>query len=742
MKVIQMIGGGDVGGAKTHVLSLVQRLSRDMEVVLVSFREGEFAEDARKMGIDVRVIHSRNPLKDLKALSALIRDGGFDVVHCHGAKANVMGALVKRLCRRPVVTTVHSDYRLDYLGSRLKQLTNGALNTVALRMLDGAIGVTDNFADMLISRGFDPYHVHTIYNGLDFSVPLAPTMTREEYLDSLGVPHDEHTVVCGIAARLHPVKDIGTIVRAMARLKEACPNLRLIIAGDGEQMEALKAQVREAGLTQRVFFAGWVTDMDTYLRAIDINLLSSLSESFPYSALEAVRAGCTMVCTAVGGMPVLIDHGVSGLLFQPRDDAALASHLQYLTEHPEERRQMAERLLQKASQLYSLEKMAQVQTAIYQSVIESVATDRKKRAQVTVCGSYGRGNAGDDAILSAVIREVNELSPSARLCVLSRNPDQTRRTYRVRSAYTFNPFRMAGAMLKSRLYLNGGGSLIQDSTSSRSLYFYLFTIVCARLCGCKVMMYGCGIGPVKRKFNRWLAGRVIDRFANTITLRDPGSLEELRRMGVARPKMALAADPTLTLPPAEPEVIESAFFREGLALDGAYALFAMRRWKNFDQKIDAVAKAADYAAEAYGLTPVFFPMERERDLPVAEQIAARMEHTAVVIRGAYDVHTVIGILGMMRLIVAMRLHALVFGAGQGVPVIGIAYDHKVSGFMEYIGRELCAPYDTFDFDTLRRFIDLTLGDADTAARIREATRRIRQNEGENQRAAKEFFEDE
>ena len=739
MKVIHLIGGGDVGGAKTHVLSLISKLSQSIEVVLVSFRDGEFSDDAKKMGIDVRIIHSGNPFKDLSALKSLIVGENFDVVHCHGSKANVMGALVRKLCKKPVVTTVHSDYRLDYMGNPLKQYTFGSLNTLALRLLDGYIGVTDNFTDMLIERGFDPYHVYTIYNGLDFSADITPGQSREEYLSSLGMEFDDNTVVCGIAARLHPVKDIGTIVRAMARLGDTCSNLRLIIAGDGEQMAELRAQVKRDQLEDRVFFVGWVTDMNTYLNAIDINLLSSLSESFPYSVLEAVRAGCAMVCSAVGGMPVLIDHGANGFLFAPRDDAALAEHLAFLARNPAIRHEMAQKLYDKASGLYSIEKMCCTQLEIYNAVLRTVKADKRKRGQVTVCGSYGKGNAGDDAILNAVISEVNMADPDARISVMSRKPKYTKKNCRVRAIYTFNPLKMISSMLKSRVYLNGGGSLIQDSTSSRSLYFYLFTIICARLFGCKVMMYGCGIGPVKKKFNRKLAGKVINAFADTITLRDPNSLKELESMGVTRPQITLAADPTLILSPAKDEEIHSAFFREGLSDSGTYAAFAMRSWHNIDDKIPEIAKACDYISEQYGLTPLLIPMEHGKDLPIAERIASAMKNTAVVIKNRYDVHTVIGILSKMKVIVAMRLHALVFGAGAGVPVIGIAYDHKVSGFMSYVGQELCTPYETFDFPTLKKLIDLTINDEKTASLIKDATQKMRHNEAENLRAAKELF---
>jgi hypothetical protein len=86
MKVVHLIGGGDVGGAKTHVLSLLNGLKRSIDVTLVSFREGPFAEEARAMGLDVRVISSVDPVKAYRALQKLILSEGFDLVHCHGAR--------------------------------------------------------------------------------------------------------------------------------------------------------------------------------------------------------------------------------------------------------------------------------------------------------------------------------------------------------------------------------------------------------------------------------------------------------------------------------------------------------------------------------------------------------------------------------------------------------------------------------------------------------------------------------
>lgn len=740
MKILHMIGGGDVGGAKTHVLSLVSELSKSNDVVLVSFREGEFADDARALGIDTRIIKSKNPLRDVGELKRLIIDGGFDIVHCHGAKANVMAAMIKRHLRIPVITTVHSDYRLDYMGSIIKRLTNGLMNTVALRTLDGYIGVTNAFLDLLCDRGFDPYKLYVLNNGIDFGEPLEIKTDREEYLARLGIKATEKTVVCGIAARFHPVKDIATAIRAVAKLRCEFPELYLVLGGDGEQVEFLKSLVEEEKLSDRVIFAGWIQDMDSFLNSVDISIISSVSEGFPYSILESIRAKCTMISTKVGAMPEVIDDGENGLLFDVGDVKKLSEHIKFLCENPEICKNMAEKLLLKASEKYSFDTMVKTQLSIYEKALSAYARRDKKRDQVLICGSYGRGNAGDDAILKAVIREVHEVDDGAKICVMSKNPKQTKKSLRVRSIYTFNVFKMLSAMRKSHLYINGGGSLIQDSTSSRSLYFYLMTLVAARLSKCDVMMYGCGIGPVNRGNNRRLSAKVIDKTADCITLRDPDSFEELKNMGVKAPKMMLAADPTLGIAKATDNKISAVFREAGLSPDGKYLCLAMRNWKNIDEKTDEIARFADYAKREYGLDVVLLPMERKKDIVIAEKISEKMEETAHIIRREMDVSTVIGVLSKMRVICAMRLHALVFGAGQGVATIGIAYDHKVTGFMNYIGREMCVSYDDCSFDILKAYMDRTMNDTEYSENMQKACRVMRENEKENVNNLREFFD--
>ena len=409
MKVIHLISGGDSGGAKTHVLSLLQNLNQTITAQLVCFRDGPFAEEARSRGIPTEIMGGNNIPRLQRQLKAYIRAGGYQLIHCHGSRANMVGALLRRSTGLPVVSTIHSDYRLDYMGRPLSRLTFGTINAWALRHLDYRIGVSDAMVDLLISRGFPPDRFYAIYNGIDFTPPPAQG-ERLPYLRSLGVDADEDSVVVGIAARLNPVKDMATLVRGYAAACRTCPRLRLVIAGEGSEREKLGALAQELGVN--VTFAGWISGgMDQFYSALDINALTSLSETFPYALTEGARFRLATVASAVGGIPDLIDSGVNGCLFQPGDWQTLGEHLAALGSNDTLRRQLGEKLYEKASSKFSIQKTVDTQLHIYQEILRRHSRLKTTRDGVVICGAYGRGNAGDDAILEAILQEMALIDP-------------------------------------------------------------------------------------------------------------------------------------------------------------------------------------------------------------------------------------------------------------------------------------------------------------------------------------------
>lgn len=731
MKVIHLISGGDSGGAKTHVLSLLQNLNKTITAQLVCFRDGPFAEEARTMGIPTMICGGNNIPHLRRELADYIREGGYQLIHCHGSRANMIGALLRKPTGLPVVSTVHSDYKLDYMGRPFARLTFGAINAWALRHLDYRIGVSDAMVDLLIDRGFPPDRFYAIYNGIDFT-PAPSQGERLAYLRGLGADVEENSVVVGIAARLNPVKDMSTLIRGFAEGHKSCPRLRLVIAGDGEERQKLGDLAKELGVEKEVTFAGWISGgMDRFYSALDINALTSLSETFPYALTEGARFHLATVATAVGGIPYLIDQDVNGYLFTPGDWQTLGRYLAALGNGDALRREMGEKLYEKASAKFSIQSTVDTQLHIYEEIIRRHNRPKRDRDGVVICGAYGRGNAGDDAILEAILQEMRSIDPDMPITVLTKAPKATRLTYRVRTAGRMDVGTWKKAMRHAGLYINGGGSLIQDVTSRRSLWFYLHNIQAAHKAGCKVQMYGCGIGPVLREQHRKLAASVLNASVDVITLREPDSLKELQSMGVTKPEILLTADPALTLPAASEDEIDSVLLRAGIPTHGKYLCFALRNWKGFEDKAPLFAQAAKYAYETYGLTPVFAAVEKHLD-PVAGRLAAAgLDIPHYFLDDAGSAGTIIGALSRMQAVVSMRLHALIFAAGQGIPLAGVVYDPKVSAFLRYIGQENFLDLDALTADALKAMIDRMVSSPISPEEQAAAVQNLRQIEQVN-----------
>lgn len=731
MKVIHLISGGDSGGAKTHVLSLLQNLNKTITAQLVCFRDGPFAEEARAMGIPTMICGGNNIPHLRRELAAYIRQGGYQLIHCHGSRANMIGALLRKPTGLPVVSTVHSDYKLDYMGRPFARLTFGAINAWALRHLDYRIGVSDAMVDLLIDRGFPPDRFYAIYNGIDFT-PAPSQGDRLAYLRGLGADVEENSVVVGIAARLNPVKDMSTLIRGFAEGHKSCPRLRLVIAGDGEERQKLEDLAKELGVEKEVTFAGWISGgMDRFYSALDVNALTSLSETFPYALTEGARFHLATVATAVGGIPYLIDQDVNGYLFTPGDWQTLGRYLAALGNDDALRHEMGEKLYEKASSKFSIQSTVDTQLHIYEEIIRRHNRPKRDRDGVVICGAYGRGNAGDDAILEAILQEMRAIDPDMPITVLTKDPKATRLTYRVRTAGRMDVLTWKKAMRHAGLYINGGGSLIQDVTSRRSLWFYLHNIQAAHKAGCKVQMYGCGIGPVLREQHRKLAASVLNANVDVITLREPDSLKELQSMGVTKPEILLTADPALTLPAASEDEIDSVLLRAGIPPHGKYLCFALRNWKGFEDKAPLFAQAAKYAYETYGLTPVFAAVEKHLD-PVAGRLAATgLDIPHYFLDDAGSAGTIIGALSRMQAVVSMRLHALIFAAGQGIPLAGVVYDPKVSAFLRYIGQENFLDLDALTADALKAMIDRMVSSPISPEEQAAAVQKLRQIEQVN-----------
>lgn len=710
MKVLHIIGGGDVGGAKVHVLSLVKELGKYIDVKIISLRPGAFADDARSMGINVEVVKTGSVFADIKRVIRIIRDEGYQIVHSHGAKANMFTLAVKKFTGLPTVTTVHSDYKLDYMHSIAKRLTFGSINSVALRHIDYYIGVSGNFKRMLIDRNFNPDNIFTLYNGMDFSKSLK-TCSRKELSEKYRLDLADNDIIVGIAARLYPVKGIDTLINAAKLVLEKNPSVKFLIGGDGEDRKALEKQAASLGISQGVFFLGWLDDPYELMSNVDISVLTSISESFPYSILEGAKFGKATISSNVGGIPDLIENGVNGYLFNPGDYEKLAGYILELASNGDKRREMGEKIYQKASTCFSLDSMCKTQLDIYSSILQQHAESLRKAQgyDVIISGYYGFRNIGDDAMLAAIINNLRLYKPDIKMIVLSKDPVDTHRTYGVDSINRLNLFYIFGIMRSARLFIYGGGNIIQDNTSTRSLLFYLGTIWLAKKMRLKVMFYANGIGPLNKNINKKFTKTIINK-VNVITLREELSLRELQSLRIDKPRIILTADPALTVTASGHSDAGAIFEKEGIPSEGPFVGFSVRKCpghENYEHEKyeEVIAQAADYMIERYGIKPVFIPMQYPVDVAIVENVVSKMKGKGYIIKNMYNFSQTLGVISKMEMLVGMRLHALIFAASQGIPLVGLVYEPKIEGFLHYIRQASAGHVKQLEFDRLKGVID-------------------------------------
>ena len=282
-------------------------------------------------------------------------------------------------------------------------------------------------------------------------------------------------------------------------------------------------------------------------------------------------------------------------------------------------------------------------------------------SDLVISGYYGFGNAGDEAMLTAMIGALREADPAARITVLSGNPSDTRQRHGVEALHRLNLWRIARALLKADLLISGGGSLLQDVTSGRSIFYYLGVMQLACWLGCPVMLYAQGIGPVRSRLARAFMRHVGNRLAGA-TVRDEGSKRELAGLGVTRPQVVVTADPVLALAQVELASGRSVLGQTALSGSGPLIGFSLREWRGQAHYKEVFAAAADRLAAETGARIVFLPMQWPDDLRAAKAVAERMRQPHALLTGCHNTEGLLSIVGNLDLLVGVRLHALIFAA--------------------------------------------------------------------------------
>jgi len=303
--------------------------------------------------------------------------------------------------------------------------------------------------------------------------------------------------------------------------------------------------------------------------------------------------------------------------------------------------------------------------------------------QAIICGYYGQGNAGDEALLLAIL---NILPKNIKPIILSANPEKTSQDYGVISYSRLGIIKQIFLLGKKDLFIWGGGSLIQDVTSIKSPLFYLGLMILAQLKGIKTIAYAQGIGPIKTSFIRWLTRQVLKR-CHGVSVRDRASAKLMEKWKI---KYFLAADPVWALSStidSNLELLSSP--RIGVNLRSHSTLTS--------EKLTVIIEALKIFQQQTLSTIILIPFQKSKDLNICEKIAKNFEENCqiVILENAQDLK---GLFTQLKMTIGMRLHSLIMASSEKCPCFALSYDPKVTNLMKEIdidGEEL----DTLSLDS-------------------------------------------
>lgn len=310
--------------------------------------------------------------------------------------------------------------------------------------------------------------------------------------------------------------------------------------------------------------------------------------------------------------------------------------------------------------------------------------------KVCVLGYYGFGNAGDEAVLDGILTGLNVAAKKKgielKITVLSADPETTRKSRSVNAVNRTSIKLIFSVLRNTDAFILGGGSLLQDVTGrGLSVPYYAGLSILAKILGKKVVFYAQGIGPVKKYANRLIV-HIAASLADFLSVRDNGSLLELRGLGVSRKTVHLTADPAFALLADA----DSQSLREALKKlpDKPILGVMLRNWPGIEDALDKMGTVCDALAKELDLAIALIPMQKIQDLEICRKLHDILDTDSFIIDDDLPPAEMIALYERFSLVLGMRLHALIFAAIAGVPMLGIGYDPKINAFLAQMGMPL------------------------------------------------------
>ena len=675
MKILLLTDHMHKGGVESHIFSLALGLTAQGADVAVLSGGGALADELERRGIRQHRIlpPSHNPFRLLairRKILRLIRKEGYTVLHAHTR----MLALLLRGMRKKgvaVLVTVHAAFRVN---APLSRLCYWGEQTLA---------VSEDLRDYVCKHYRVPAErVEVIPNGIDTSRFSADTVL------GIGAEKDLSKRIL-FASRLDRDCAYGAelLCRIAPDLHRAHPDLAITVAGDGDALEEIAKLARDANReigSEAVRLVGWESNMADLIRKHGIFVGVSRA------AMEAGAAGRPVVlCGNEGYLGILTAARAKEAMLtnfcargcEKANKAALREDLLFLLSAPDEAQRIGLDCRALIRSHFDIEAISRHTLACYVR-----ARPFPKNASLAICGYFGCGNLGDDAILLGLLQQLQATAPHLRITLLSGAPHRDRKRYRVAAHSRKNPLWILLALLRSDALLFSGGSLLQNITSKRSLFYYLFLITLARTLRRKVFFCGAGVGPLLGESNCRRVRQALQQ-CQWIGLRDDASVRYLRRLGIRPDLLHAGGDLALLLAPPSP--CRANFLLKQYRIAPTRRLFCtvLHGGTEAAPLLPLLLTAVRTVCRRLSLTPILLIFDAEQDSSVTYAAAHALPAKIIHHTQASDA---CAILSVCQGVLTLRLHAMVLAAAVGTPSLGIPADprdEKICSFAHAVGAD-------------------------------------------------------
>ena len=729
--ILMALNGLDIGGAETHVVELSKELARRGYRIVVASAGGVYEEELRKAGIKhYKVPMNKRKIGDMKKAYSLLKkiivQEKIDIVHAHARIPGFLCGLMHKKLKFTFVTTAHWVFDTS---KGLKYITNWGQRSVA---------VSDDIKQYLINNyGIKAENIYVTINGIDTD-KFSPDNKGESVVKELGLGENENRVV--YVSRMDEDRALAAqqLIEITEKLNKKIDNLKVIIAGGGNVWEKLNAMAKKVNKKigrKCIYMLGARTDIN------EIVACGKVFVGVSRAALEAMAAEKPVVVAGNEGYIGVFDENKLALAqennfccrgCQMSTPEKLYKDLVYLFNDidDEGRKHLGEYGRSVIQKYYSVKKMADDCVLAYNSAYNY---NHRKVYNVLMSGYYGFNNSGDDAILLSIHANLKKLGDNIKITVLASNPEETAKKYGVDVVDRYNAVKVLEAVKKCDVLLSGGGSLLQDRTSTRSIVYYLSIIKLAKMMGKKVMLYANGIGPVEKTKNRNLLKNVVNK-VDLITLREQNSFDELRNMGVNNKRVFVTADPVFTMEPVSKERAKELLKAEEIPTDKPIVGVSVRNWKNLSSFTTDLAALCDKIHDKLGCEIVFIPMQQPNDSVISENVRKNMKSNSYLIKENCTPQELMGIIGTMELVISMRLHTLIFAAKERIPLLGFVFSPKIDYYLNEFGMPSGGEVGKYDmksaFETVK---DITQNREKYVERLDEAASKLEEKAKENEK---------